>query len=83
MRLSYHLFRHQGGERTLVAYEHPRTSLGGYVLPGSTKDVRLPVVMPADPGTYAVEIDLIHEDRSWFAGQGMAPWIVRVEVGQA
>ena len=71
VRLSYHLYRCQGGGRTLVAYEHPRTPLGGHVLPGRTKDVRVPVVMPADPGTYEVEIDLIHEDRSWFAGQGM------------
>jgi len=45
------------------------------------RDVRLPVEMPLDPGVYDVEIDLIHEGRSWFAGQGMSPWNLQVEVG--
>ncbi len=81
VRLSYHLYRRQGGERTLFAYEHPRTPLGGHLLPGATRTVRLPVEMPCEPGTYDVEIDLIHEDRSWFAGQGMSPWNLQVEVG--
>ena len=35
-----------------------------------------------DPGVYDVEIDLIHEGRSWFAGQGMSPWNLQVEVGR-
>ncbi|MGD9904206.1 MAG: class I SAM-dependent methyltransferase [Vicinamibacterales bacterium] len=81
VRLCYHLFQRAAGARTLVAYEHPRTPLGRFVLPGATHDIRLPLVMPEASGTYEFEIDLIHEDRSWFAGQGATPWVVTVEVG--
>jgi len=81
VRLSYHLYGRDGATRALVAFEHPRTPLGRFVLPGTTHDIRVPLVMPDTPGHYEFEIDLIHEDRRWFAGQGLVPWVVQVEVG--
>jgi SAM-dependent methyltransferase len=83
VRLCYHLYRRRGDERRLVVYEHVRTPLGAALPPRSTRDVRVPVTMPAEPGIYDFEIDLVHDGRSWFAGQGVAPCNVRVEVGPA
>jgi hypothetical protein len=42
--------------------------------------VLLTMKAPADPGTYVVEIDLVHEGVSWFAHKGSAPWRFAIEV---
>lgn len=80
VRLCYHLYRRDGGERTLVRYEHPRTEIGAFVLPGATTHVRLPIELPEDAGDYDVEIDLVHEGRSWFADRGNAAATLRLHV---
>lgn len=68
--LSYHLYRIDGPNRVVIAYDNARTALPGYVAAGSTADVELPIAVPNAPGEYQADLDLVHEGRCWFAEKG-------------
>ena len=77
IHLSYHLY--QGGGRPLV--DGPRTDLPRDVLPGESVSMDAVLQAPASPGEYLLMFDLVHEDTTWFSGQGVKPGLVRLLVG--
>jgi SAM-dependent methyltransferase len=77
---SYHLYRRDGGTRTVAAFDNQRTALGPYLPPGDRRLIRLRVTAPPTPGEYELEIDLVHEARCWFAEKGGTPATVRLHV---
>jgi SAM-dependent methyltransferase len=77
---SYHLYRRDGGARTVAAFDNQRTPLGAYLPPDTSRLLRLKVTAPATPGEYELELDLVHEARCWFAEQGGTPASVRLHV---
>ena len=77
IHLSYHLYQHAG--RPLV--DGPRTDLPRDVLPGETVAIDAILRAPAKPGEYLLMWDLVHEDTTWFSGQGVKPGVARLTVG--
>lgn len=63
---SYHLSR----DGRMVAFDNVRTDLPGYLATGTRVAVPLRVDVPAEPGTYVLEVDLVHEAITWFADRG-------------
>lgn len=63
VRLSYHL--HSAGGELLQA-DGPRSPLPSPLRPGETQIVPVVVEAPSSPGSYVVEIDLVHEHVRWF-----------------
>ncbi len=78
IHLSYHLYEH--GERPLV--DGPRTELPKDVLPGESVTLEAVLRAPAKPGDYLLMWDLVHEETTWFSGQGVKPGVARLRVGQ-
>jgi hypothetical protein len=60
---SYH-WRDPEGE--LVEYNGIRTPLPVFLPPGAAEIVPVHVVAPAAPGSYVLELDLVHEGVRWF-----------------
>ena len=58
--LSYHLLDH----------DNPRAWLPTSLDPGGRCMIRMPVIAPADPGQYQLEIDLVWEGVMWFKDVG-------------
>ncbi len=77
IHLSYHLYQHAG--RPLV--DGPRTDLPRDVLPGEAVAIDAILRAPAKPGEYLLMWDLVHEDTTWFSGQGVKPGVARLIVG--
>ena len=78
--LGCHVYRVEGSARTLVTFGQGRTGLGGYLLPGGTRHVRVLLRVPSDPGDYDVDVDLVHENRYWFSERGLSVGTVRLHV---
>ncbi|MEA2249448.1 MAG: hypothetical protein QOH46_3977 [Solirubrobacteraceae bacterium] len=74
IRLAYRWLRPDSGE---VLAEGPRTPFTETVEAGQRSMVKLLVEAPAEPGTYVLEADVVHEHVRWF-GSG-ARLEVRVE----
>jgi hypothetical protein len=79
IHLSYHLY--QDASRPLI--DGPRTDLPRDVLPGESVTMEAILRAPRNPGEYVLMWDLVHEDTTWFSGQGVAPGVVRLIVGRA
>ena len=79
IHLSYHLY--QDPARPLV--DGPRTDLPRDVLPGESVVMEAILRAPRNPGEYLLMWDLVHEDTTWFSGQGVSPGVVRLIVGRA
>ena len=60
---SYH-WRTPSGE--VVEYDGIRTPLPASLPPGASQVVPVHVLAPAEPGTYELELDLVHEGVRWF-----------------
>src|SRR6185503_8737350 len=77
--LSYHWF---DPERKTVT-EGARTDLPRDVPPGQSILLRAQLEAPARPGRYVLAWDMVHENTTWFSGQGVTPAqvAVTVEVG--
>jgi SAM-dependent methyltransferase len=80
VRASYHLYKREGSSRTRLAFGLSRTPFEGFLLPGGQVEVRIRVAVPETPGDYDVEIDLVHEMRTWFSERGSAAVNVRLHV---
>lgn len=78
IHLSYHLY--ESSKRPLV--DGPRTDLPRDVLPGETVTLEAALRAPANEGEYLLMWDLVHEDTTWFSGQGVKPGVARLIVGR-
>jgi hypothetical protein len=63
IRVAYH-WRHADGE--LLTYEGLRSPFPVPLGPGEAAVVPVWLDAPADPGTYLLDIDLVHEHVRWF-----------------
>jgi SAM-dependent methyltransferase len=84
---SYHLRRAAGRaigvtEWEMVSFDNHRTPLPDTVFPGDDIVVPVQVAVPSESGTYAIDIDLVHEGVSWFADRGVTPVTVTLHVGR-
>jgi hypothetical protein len=79
IHLSYHLY--QDENRPLI--DGPRTDLPKDVLPGESVTMEAILRAPRNPGEYILMWDLVHEDTTWFSGQGVSPGVVRLIVGRS
>jgi len=53
------------GERTLLSQDR--------VSPGEEVQMNLQVLSPPEPGQYILQIDMVHEGKTWFSYQGVPP----------
>lgn len=77
VRLSYHL-RDAAGR--MLVWEGKRAGLPADVAAGGTITVAMPLELPGVVGTYAVELDLVHEGVTWFSAEGVATKTIRLVV---
>lgn len=77
IHLSYHLY--ENSNRPLV--DGPRTDLPRDVLPGQSVTLEAVLHAPRRSGEYVLMWDLVHEDTTWFSGQGVTPGLARLMVG--
>ncbi len=68
--VSYHWFRSDG--RNMV-FDGRRTPVTGIVPPGGTTALTLEVMAPNSLGLARLQIDMVHENVTWFAGQDPTP----------
>ena len=78
IHLSYHLYEHAG--RPLV--DGPRTDLPRDVPPGDSVTLDAVLRAPAKAGEYLLMWDMVHEETTWFSGQGVKPGTARLSVGE-
>ena len=78
IHLAYHLY--ENSRRPLV--DGPRADLPRDVLPGETVTIKAILQAPASEGEYLLMWDLVHEDTTWFSGQGVEPGVARLIVGR-
>ena len=69
--------------RAPVGHDDGRTRLPGRLAPGDSADLSLVVRVPATPGRYVLQVDVVQEQVRWFAESGQAPAEVEVEVAPA
>jgi hypothetical protein len=79
IHLSYHLY--ENAQRPLV--DGPRTDLPRDVLPGESVTLEAVLRAPRKEGEYLLMWDLVHEETTWFSGQGVKPGVARLVVGRA
>jgi hypothetical protein len=75
VRVAYH-WRRAGGE--VLTYEGLRSPLPVTIGPGETAVVPVWVEAPTAPGTYLLDVDLVHEHVRWFDD----PLTVEVQVAE-
>ena len=75
--LSYHIIKPPAEDYII---EGERTSLPQAVRPGEEIDLVLRLLAPLTPGLYLLEIDLVHEEVTWFKKAGSAAYLVELVV---
>ncbi len=78
IHLSYHLYEHA----TVPLVDGPRTDLPRDVPPGDSVTLEAILRAPAKPGEYLLMWDMVHEETTWFSGQGVKPGTARLSVGE-
>jgi hypothetical protein len=68
-----------GGER-LVNNLDGRTTIPHDLYPGEEATLQLQITVPATPGEYVLEIDMVQEGVGWFKDRGSTPLRIRVQV---
>lgn len=76
--IAYHWLPAQGDKA--VQFEGLRTPLPHDIAPGETVSVNNITVTAPDPGTYRLQLTLVHEGVTWFEQQGAKTLIVPVTV---
>jgi SAM-dependent methyltransferase len=77
IHLSYHWLDASGG---VAIFDGRRTALPVCLEPGEAASVRCTVEAPERPGEYALELDLVQEDASWFRDRGSPSFRVACRV---
>ena len=67
------------GEK-LVTNLDGRTTLIHDLYPGEEAQLSLQITVPATPGEYVLEIDMVQEGVGWFKDKGSTPFRIRVQV---
>ena len=65
--LSYHLW---ANDPALSRFDNPRAWFDDPLLPGAGRTVNVPVQVPAEPGQYDVEFDVVWEGVLWMKNRG-------------
>ncbi len=68
VRLGYHWYTPAGAPVSDVADN--RVFLPRNLKTGESADLTLPLGMPGQPGTYTLDLDMVHEGVTWFADAG-------------
>lgn len=76
--MSYHWLR--GGAEAVIQFDGQRTPFPSPVLPGKTVTLAVAVEAPAEPGTYTLVWDVVHETRAWLSTEGVPPAKTEVRV---
>lgn len=76
----YHLARLTGTSCEVVAFDNPRSPLSRDIPPGSSAWCEVAITAPDPPGTYEIDLDLVHERISWFRDRGFSGAVVRFVV---
>ncbi|HYL52992.1 MAG TPA: hypothetical protein VEZ15_13540, partial [Acidimicrobiia bacterium] len=74
---SYHLY---GADGSVVVWDGVRTKLAAPIDRGQSAPVGLQVALPATPGSYTLQVDLVQEGVTWFSGQNIAPARIALQV---
>lgn len=78
--LSYHWYDRNSGKA--VVWDGTRDYVDYSVAPGQSYTFSLPVTAPSKPGTYTLEIDMVHEGVTWFKDKDCPVLRADVEVPQ-
>jgi SAM-dependent methyltransferase len=70
----------RGAEGDLLVLDDGRAALAEQLDPGVATLLDLPVRVPATPGAYVLEVDLVEEGVCWFADRGSVPLRIAVAV---
>ena len=57
-----------------------RSVMKGDLAPGAEMELQMAVTAPRNPGEYTLEIDMVHEEVTWFYERGATPLHLRVHV---
>jgi hypothetical protein len=74
--LSYHWL---DANRKVVVLDGMRTALGRAVAPGEEITLTADVLLPAAPGKYILQMDMVHEFVTWFQGRGSPVYEAEVQ----
>jgi hypothetical protein len=77
--VAYHWFR----DDKVVVWDGERTRLPRDVRAGGRASLSVRVTTPAEPGTYVLQLTLVHENVSWFENKGGATVARPIVVGTA
>ena len=77
VKLAYHWLDESG---EMVEFEGARTAFEGPVEPGARVALAQPVLPPAEPGRYRLQVDLVYEFVGWFSERGASVCEAEVEV---
>lgn len=57
-----------------------RSVMKGDLAPGAERELQMAVTAPRTPGEYTLEVDMVHEEVTWFYERGATPLHLRVRV---
>jgi Ni,Fe-hydrogenase maturation factor len=80
VRMGYHWYLPDGREVAPTLWDDNRTHLPYDIPPGESASLNCNLSIPRAPGVYDVRWDLVEEQRTWFAWQGVSTLNVRVTV---
>ena len=75
--LAYHVLDAKGNR---IAFDCSRTPLPFDLGAGMQIEMQVPVTLPAQPGKYCVEFDMVQEKVAWFAAKGSQPKRIYIQV---
>ena len=75
--LAYHVLDAKGNR---IAVDCSRTPLPFDLGAGMQIEMQVPVTLPAQPGKYCVEFDMVQEKVAWFAAKGSQPKRIYMQV---
>jgi len=80
-REAFHLSYHWYDTARKVLQDGGRTDLPRDLEPGESAALAAEVVAPDRRGRYLLIWDMVHEDTTWFSGQGVRPAVVTAAIG--
>jgi len=75
--LSFHVLSSEG---VMLKLDNARHYFSNQLNPGEQAWVELPILAPAEPGAYLIEIDLVWEGIAWFKDRGSPTCLVNLNV---